>query len=78
MCPLEEVMYLGLSEAGSSMTEGGRDESIWRKLYGRVTADGRDRKGETVSGTWARRGCGSGFGQNALDCFIETYCAYRT
>ena len=63
VCPLAEVMYLGLSEFGSSIIEGGREGGIWRKLYGRVTAEGRDRKGETVSGTWARRGCSSDLGQ---------------
>jgi hypothetical protein len=27
--------------------------------YGRGTEVGRERKGEIVKGTWARRGCGS-------------------
>lgn len=49
----------GLFEFGSSIIDGGSDVGICRKLYGRVTADGRDRKGETVNGTWASRGCGS-------------------
>ena len=64
-------MYLGLSELASSTIEGGREVGICRKLYGRVTAAGRERKGETVRGTWARNGCGSTAGQREVQWEIE-------
>jgi hypothetical protein len=43
---------------GSTVTDGGRIEETDLYVYGSVTEVGRLMKGETVSGTWARRGWG--------------------
>jgi hypothetical protein len=53
------MIYLGFSAPLSDITEGGREEGTDRNVYGSVTAVGRDKKGETVKGTWASKGCGS-------------------
>lgn len=39
--------------------EGGSVDERVLYVYGRVVADGRDRKGETVKGIWESSGCGS-------------------
>lgn len=41
------------------MIECGRVAGTVLYVYGRVTAVGREMKGETVRGTWASRGCDS-------------------
>ena len=52
------VALVGRVEGGS-IIDGGMVEGSCLKVYGRVVAEGRERNGETVSGTWARRSCGS-------------------
>ena len=51
VCPEADVMYFGFSGPFSESRDGGSDEGTDRNVYGRVTAVGRDKNGETVNGT---------------------------
>jgi hypothetical protein len=60
--PVEDVTYAGFEEELSvcwERIEGGSVEGRVTYEYGNGTEVGRERKGESVRGTWARRGCGS-------------------
>lgn len=63
-CPLEEITYFGLLPSPDSATrDGGREVGALLYVYGSVTAEGSERKGEIVKGIWARRGWVSDEGQ---------------
>lgn len=55
-CPDDDTTYLGFPSPFSAIMEGGKDVGTERYVYGKVTAVGSDRKGETVNGTCASNG----------------------
>lgn len=59
-CPELETTYLDFSsdEEGAPVDDGGSVEGSVLYVYGRVVAEGRDTKGDTVKGTCASNGWG--------------------
>ena len=66
------------------MIDDGKVEGTLLYVYGSVTAEGNETKGDTVNGTWASNGCDPRGGQKMLEnsnnekIAIMTYYECRT